>query len=107
MLAINFVYDTSIIILRRLDFFGLFLKNVVLAATNSITMKFFKICREKRHELDVEAAAWLNEKSPTGWFKSHFSVGAKHDVLLNNMCERFNSTILDALDKPIVTFWRN
>ncbi|KAH0755075.1 hypothetical protein KY290_025345 [Solanum tuberosum] len=58
---------------------------------------------EKMHELDVEAAAWLNEKPPTEWSKSHFSTGAKCDVLLNNMCECFNSMILDARDKPIIT----
>ncbi|XP_070046143.1 uncharacterized protein [Nicotiana tomentosiformis] len=55
------------------------------------------------YELDAEAATWLNEKAPSEWTKSHFSSGAKCDVLLNNMCESFNNMILDARDKPIIT----
>ncbi|KAK6778077.1 hypothetical protein RDI58_024795 [Solanum bulbocastanum] len=88
---------------KKAGFFGLSLKNALWAAANATTVEFFKICMEKMHELDAEAAAWLNEKPPTEWSKSHFSTGAKCDVLLNNMCECFNSMILDARDKPIIT----
>ncbi|XP_060182953.1 uncharacterized protein LOC132612894 [Lycium barbarum] len=88
---------------KKAGFFGLSLKMAVWAAAKATTMKFFKIYMEKMHELDAEAAAWLNEKPPTEWSKSHFSSGAKCDVLLNNMCECFNSIILDARDKPIIT----
>lgn len=58
------------------------LKNVVWAVANATIVKFFKIYMENMHELE--------------WSKSHFFAGAKCDVLLNNMCECFNSMILDA-----------
>lgn len=70
---------------KKSRFFVLSLKNALWAATNATTVEFFKICMEKMHELDAEAAAWLNEKSPTEWSKSHFSTGAKCDILLNNV----------------------
>ncbi|XP_060196681.1 uncharacterized protein LOC132626000 [Lycium barbarum] len=54
-------------------------------------------------KLDLDAATWLNDKEPSEWSRSHFSSDAKCDILLNNVCEVFNSMILDARDKPIVT----
>ncbi|GAA0154999.1 hypothetical protein LIER_12829 [Lithospermum erythrorhizon] len=37
------------------------------------------------------------------WSRAFFSTTPKCDVLLNNMCEVFNSFILDAKDKPVIT----
>ncbi|KAG5584951.1 hypothetical protein H5410_045385 [Solanum commersonii] len=50
-------------------------------------------------DLDPEAAIWLRDKSPSEWSKSHFSEDVKCDTLVNNICECFNSKILDARDK--------
>lgn len=52
---------------------------------------------------DVNAHEWLLQKNPTEWSKSHFRTNAKCDMLLNNLCESFNSAILPARDKPIIT----
>ena len=35
--------------------------------------------------------------------RSHFNTHCKCDMLLNNICECFNSNILNARDKPIIT----
>lgn len=43
-------------------------------------------------------------KFPTkSWFKHAFSFYPKCDVLMNNISEAFNSTILVAMDKPALT----
>jgi len=54
-------------------------------------------------DLNPEVAIWLRDKSPSEWSKSHFSEDVKCDTLVNNICECFNSMILDARDKPIIT----
>ncbi|KAL2230834.1 UNVERIFIED_CONTAM: hypothetical protein Sindi_1677800 [Sesamum indicum] len=53
--------------------------------------------------LDKTAAEWLDDKPPTQWSRSHFETDIKSDVLFNNCCETFNSNILEAREKPIVT----
>ena len=54
-------------------------------------------------ETSIEAWEWLTKLDPQQWTRSHFSELPKSDVLLNNMCESFNATILEARDKPIIT----
>ncbi|KAL0396177.1 UNVERIFIED_CONTAM: hypothetical protein Scaly_0066100 [Sesamum calycinum] len=54
-------------------------------------------------ELDEGAFAWFNDKNPKEWSRSHFSCYPRCDILLNNACESFNSNILEARDKPILS----
>ena len=54
-------------------------------------------------KLDNDAFKWLNGKPPRQWSRSHFSTFTKSDMLLNNLCESFNSLIMEARDKPILT----
>jgi len=74
-----------------------------LGSASAITVDFFNAHNNEIVKLDVKAAIWLKEKEPTEWSKSHFSTNAKCHILLNNTCESFNSMILDARDKPIIT----
>ena len=53
-------------------------------------------------EIDIEAAKWLDTKQPIEWTRSHFSTFSKCDMLLNNICESFNSKILNAREEHIV-----
>ncbi|CAL9004535.1 unnamed protein product [Prunus brigantina] len=55
--------------------------------------------------LDIDAYDWLTEpgKPPRHLSRSHFNTHVKCDMLLNNMCESFNSFILACRDKPILT----
>lgn len=46
--------------------------------------------------LDSQAFAWLGDKHPSEWSRSHFSTIAKSDMLVNNISECFNAMILDA-----------
>ncbi|KAL4587840.1 hypothetical protein LXL04_000714 [Taraxacum kok-saghyz] len=48
-------------------------------------------------------AEWLKKIPPQHWCRPHFSGRSHSDVLLNNMCEAFNSKLIDARDKPIIT----
>ncbi|KAL8456384.1 hypothetical protein ACS0TY_034555 [Phlomoides rotata] len=46
---------------------------------------------------------WFQNKPPTQWSKAFFSENSTCDMLLNNICESFNSNILAARDKSIIT----
>ncbi|XP_015162187.1 uncharacterized protein [Solanum tuberosum] len=88
---------------KRAGFGGFTLKKAFWAAAKATTVKEFDACMVRIRELDSNVADWLNDKEPSQWSRSHFSSDAKCDILLNNICEVFNSMILDARDKPIVT----
>ncbi|KAF7146254.1 hypothetical protein RHSIM_Rhsim04G0159500 [Rhododendron simsii] len=64
--------------------------------------RFSKLMEEFKQE-DGAAFKWLAKHKPQHWCRSHFSVAPKCDMLLNNLCESFNATILNARDKPILT----
>ena len=51
----------------------------------------------------VLAYEWLIDKHPSYWSRAFFDINIKCDMLYNNMCEAFNSAILLAHDKPIIT----
>nr|KAJ0212532.1 hypothetical protein LSAT_V11C400171720 [Lactuca sativa] len=59
--------------------------------------EFETLMREFR-SYDVEAYEWLMKIHPHHWARSHFS-----DMLLNNLCEVFNSKLIKGRDKPIIT----
>ena len=50
-----------------------------------------------------EAYNWLNKINPSLWTRSHFSTNSKCDIVVNNLCESFNRSILEARDKLIIT----
>ncbi|KAL0433822.1 UNVERIFIED_CONTAM: hypothetical protein Slati_2716500 [Sesamum latifolium] len=56
-------------------------------------------------EINQNAANWLSDKPPTQWSRSHFSLDPKCETLLNNCCEIFNSNILKARKKSILTMF--
>ena len=43
---------------------------------------------------DEAAYGWLVTKPLIHWSRSHFGVEVKCDMLLNNLCESFNATIV-------------
>ncbi|XP_015080383.1 uncharacterized protein LOC107024019 [Solanum pennellii] len=79
------------------------LKKALWAAAKATTMQQFIVCMNHMFELDPNVAAWCNEKEPSQWTMTYFSSHAKSDMLLNNVCEVYNSMILDSRDKPILT----
>ncbi|XP_060200419.1 uncharacterized protein LOC132628673 [Lycium barbarum] len=54
-------------------------------------------------KLDPKAPKWFINKPPINWSRDVFSSFTKCDMLLNNMCESFNSVLLVARDKRILT----
>ncbi|GAA0140416.1 hypothetical protein LIER_35231 [Lithospermum erythrorhizon] len=58
---------------------------------------------KKMKSLDVLALKWFEDKDASQWSRAYFTPTSKCDVLLNNMCKVFNSFILDARNKPILT----
>ncbi|KAL5562646.1 hypothetical protein UlMin_032393 [Ulmus minor] len=54
-------------------------------------------------EANILAYQWLSVNATSEWSKSAFREGPKCDTLLNNLCESFNSTILSAREKCILT----
>ncbi|KAL0379198.1 UNVERIFIED_CONTAM: hypothetical protein Sradi_3225300 [Sesamum radiatum] len=73
--------------------------DIARATTNA---EFDRAMKEME-ELDVKALEWLSDKPPYQWSRSHFKGYSKCDILLNNLCESFNSSILEAREKPILT----
>jgi hypothetical protein len=58
---------------------------------------------EELKKVDVKAWEWLMGHDPKLWCKHAFSYYPKCDVLMNNISEAFNATILLARDKPVLT----
>ncbi|XP_076923853.1 uncharacterized protein LOC143586125 [Bidens hawaiensis] len=53
--------------------------------------------------LNKKAHLWVSKIPPEYWSRSHFIGRAPSDVFTNNMCEVFNSKLVDGRDKPIIT----
>jgi len=53
--------------------------------------------------IDLRAWEWLMQHPTKLWCKHSFNYYSKCDVLMNNLSEAFNSTILCARDKPPIT----
>ena len=53
--------------------------------------------------LDEEVWKYLADIELAQWTKSHFSPKALTDCLVNNLSESFNSMIVKARDKPILS----
>ena len=55
-----------------------------------------------KKDLDENAYQYLANISSTLWTRSHFTLRALTDCLVNNLSESFNSIILKSRDKPIL-----
>jgi len=54
-------------------------------------------------KINPDASNWLLQIPRKCWCKHEFSMYPRCDVLMNNLSESFNSSILIARDKPIIT----
>ncbi|KAF7147202.1 hypothetical protein RHSIM_Rhsim03G0174600 [Rhododendron simsii] len=87
----------------KLEFKGLALKDILWKAARASTVPQFNNAMDEMHQMDKMAYDWLCKRPPINWSRSHFSTYTKCDILLNNLCESFNSSILLARDKPIIS----
>ncbi|KAG8369080.1 hypothetical protein BUALT_Bualt15G0113000 [Buddleja alternifolia] len=88
--------------MKRAEFKGLAYKRLLWKAAMSTTVPDFESTMKEIGRLDKNALKWLSDKSPNHWSRSHFNPFPECDILLNNLCESFNSDILDAREKPIL-----
>ena len=72
-------------------------------AARATTLAEFKFHIDEMRKINEGAATWLEERDPTTWSRHKFSPVAKCGALQNNIAESFNSVILPARDKPIIT----
>ncbi|KAL6289845.1 hypothetical protein ACE6H2_007355 [Prunus campanulata] len=87
----------------RTEHAGLALKNILWAAARATTIPWYDAEMEKMKQQDEGAWKWLIKRPAKNWSRSHFEPDCKCDMLLNNLCESFNSCILDSRDKSILT----
>ncbi|KAL2251285.1 UNVERIFIED_CONTAM: hypothetical protein Sindi_2250800 [Sesamum indicum] len=89
--------------MKTAGFKGLGYKKALWKAAKTTTVSQFQRAMQDIADLDVRCLEWLQDKPASQWSKSHFSTYPKCDFLLNNLCESFNSCILEAREKPILT----
>ncbi|XP_019179510.1 PREDICTED: uncharacterized protein LOC109174707 [Ipomoea nil] len=90
----NFVKD---------GFSGNVLKQKLWAVCKATTEAEYKRQMEELKEINAKAADWLAARDAKHYCRAYFSTFPKTDLLLNNLCESWNSTILNFRDKPILT----
>ncbi|GAB2276524.1 hypothetical protein Dimus_039195 [Dionaea muscipula] len=84
------------------DHKGLVLKQLFWKAARSTTIPSFTNVMEEIMNVNRDAYDWLVARPPTHWSRSHFDTFPKCDILLNNICESFNSNILVAREKDLI-----
>lgn len=62
----------------------------------------FEKCKLEMAKLDEGAVKWLEARDPSCWCRAFFDTETKCDMLLNNVCETFNSCILDGRELGII-----
>ncbi|KAL2493336.1 Uncharacterized protein Adt_28964 [Abeliophyllum distichum] len=97
--CINSALDTYTLTSKG-QFQGIQLKMLLWTAAKATTVAEFETCMGKIQSISEGAFKWLENKPASQWSRSHFKETTKCDMLLNNMCESFNATILQARDKP-------
>ncbi|KAG8390948.1 hypothetical protein BUALT_Bualt01G0136600 [Buddleja alternifolia] len=84
---------------------GMAFKNALWMAATATTVNDFRSRMNALKNLSQAAFEWFHDKLAEQWSRSHFNEYPKCDMLLNNVCETFNSNILDARDKSILTMF--
>ncbi|XP_034229448.1 uncharacterized protein LOC117638427 [Prunus dulcis] len=79
------------------------LKDLLWSATRATNRYEFQVEMNKLKDMNGAAYDWLMSKDLDKWARHRFSTAPKCDMLLNNLCETFNSYILIAPDKTILT----
>ncbi|KAG8363080.1 hypothetical protein BUALT_BualtUnG0006100 [Buddleja alternifolia] len=75
---------------------GLALKVILWKAAKATRIVEFEKVLKDLKERDLETFKWLAKRPAAHWSKSYFSTFPKCDIMLNNLCESFNSMIVDS-----------
>ncbi|GAU39486.1 hypothetical protein TSUD_279070 [Trifolium subterraneum] len=87
----------------RKKFPGKKLKDLMWKAANATYVNAWHRHMQEIKTINGEAFKHLIKIPPRHWSKSYFTPEPKCDTLVNNMSEAFNSVIVGARAKPIVT----
>ncbi|KAH7849908.1 hypothetical protein Vadar_024820 [Vaccinium darrowii] len=82
---------------------GLLIKEFFWKGAYSGYEEQFKRAMTELMKVDGAAHKWVQGVPVQVWSRHAFSGNSKTDTLLNNLCEGFNSTILEAREKPIIS----
>ena len=82
---------------------GIVIRNLMMGAAKATYYQGWEAKMEELKKVNLAAYEWLVAIPRHSWCKHAFSVYPRCDVLMNNLSESFNSTILLARDKPIIT----
>ncbi|CAL2231478.1 unnamed protein product [Prunus armeniaca] len=86
----------------KASYSSLILKQILWDAARATTKPWWQ-CHMERLKIESEEAwKWLYPKSTEHWSRSHFKQHYKCEILLNNLCEAFNASILKARGKLIL-----
>ncbi|WVZ07385.1 hypothetical protein V8G54_020731 [Vigna mungo] len=80
-----------------------FKKDLMMGAAKATYEKEWEKKTGELKAINIDAYNWLIGIPTKTWCKHAFSTYCRCDVLINNLTESFNSTILLARDKPIIT----
>ncbi|XP_057452742.1 uncharacterized protein LOC130744588 [Lotus japonicus] len=82
---------------------GVVIRNLMMAAAKATYRQQWEEKMLELREQNNAAWEWMMGIPTRSWCKHDFTFYPKCDVLMNNLSESFNSTILLARDKPILT----
>lgn len=77
----------------------------MMAAAKATYVEAWEEKMQHIKEVSEGAYEWLMNVPKKGWCKHAFSFHTKCDVLMNNLSESFNATILLQRDKPLITMF--
>lgn len=78
------------------------MKDKLWRATTSYTEAEFNKKMDELEVLSPTVHDYLRKVDPRVWSRSWFHTHSKSNMIINNLCESFNSYILVARDKPII-----
>ncbi|KAF7823239.1 uncharacterized protein G2W53_021383 [Senna tora] len=84
-------------------FKGRELRDFLWSCAKSTTMPEFTSNMNKLKEFNPKAWEYLSRIPPNQWTRAAFDTYSKSQVYTNNMCEQFNSKIVEARGKPIIS----
>ncbi|XP_045805909.1 uncharacterized protein LOC123898916 [Trifolium pratense] len=82
---------------------GTQIRDLMMGAAKATYIQAYEKKMSELKVVNTKAWEWLVGHQTKLWCKHAFSFFSKCDVLMNNISEAFNSTILVARDKPIIT----
>ncbi|XP_031095153.1 uncharacterized protein LOC115999443 [Ipomoea triloba] len=77
-------------------------KDSLWKAARACTVNSFRAALQELRIVDEGAFAWLADKHPSEWSRSHFTTTPHCDILVNNISESFNAMILEARENPVI-----